>query len=81
MYKKTLYYVCEGKLCHASAAADGMTVITEENGRLIRRKMTSGGKAFGARPASYGSGYFEFAECTVEIIGDDVRYKSTDDAV
>lgn len=75
MYKKALISVGGGMFCQATANDEGLTIITRENGRMIRRQMTaSGTKAFGGRAVSYADAYFEFPFATVEVMGEEVMY-------
>ena len=74
MYKKALYTLCNGTLCQATASSDGMTVVTRENGRMIRRTVSGRGKVYGARAVSYADAYFEFPHGTMEILGETIIY-------
>lgn len=74
MFRKALIAIGGGRLCHATAQNDGYVVLTRENGRIIRRQLTAGGKVFGARQVGYGEAYFEFPFATVEILGEEITY-------
>ena len=75
MYKKALIAVCEGTLCQATAAENGIVIHTRENGRVLRRQMALPcGKIFGARQAGYGDAVFEFPFATLEILGEEMWY-------
>lgn len=77
MYKSALVAVCGGTLCQATGD-NPVTIITRENGRLIRRKMLpAGGKIFGARTVSYADAYFSYPFGSVEILGEEEIYADT----
>lgn len=77
MYKKALVSVCGGALCQATGD-NPVTVITRENGRIIRRSLQpAGGKVFGARTVSFADAYFTYPFGTVEILGEDEIYAHT----
>lgn len=76
MYKKALYRVCEGELCHAAQNGDNVIILSREGERIIRRQMdAAGGKIFGARAVSYADSYFEFPFATLEVIGEEIVYE------
>ncbi len=75
MFKKALYSVSDGAFCHSSKIDGGVSVFTREDGKIVRRQITlPSGKIFGARTVSYADAYFEFANATVEILGEEVGY-------
>lgn len=75
MYKKALYSIGGGELCQAVESGGMITVLTRENGRILRRQMTRpNGKVYGARAVSYADAYFEFPFGTMEIMGEEVAY-------
>lgn len=76
MYRKATYAVGGGNLCQATEQDGVTTVMTRENGRIVRRKITSGGKVFGLRAVSYGDAYFEFPCGRVEIVGEEINFES-----
>ena len=46
-----------------------------EGGKTVRRQIAlPSGKIFGARAVSYADAYFEFADSTVEILGEEIIY-------
>ena len=76
MFKKALYSLCTGTLCQATETTDGTSLVTRENGRMVRRTVNTSGKAYGARAVSYADAYFEFPFATMEIIGDEYIYEN-----
>lgn len=76
MYRKPLYTLGTGAFCQAATVNGNVTVITRENGRIIRRQMSlPGGKIFGARAVSYADAYFEFPFATLEVLGEETVYE------
>lgn len=75
MYKKALYGIGNGTFCQSRGNADGISVITRENGRMIRRILTlPNGKIFAARAVSYADYYFELNGGSLEILGEEIIY-------
>lgn len=74
MFKKPLYKIGAGRLCQAIERDGVTTVLLCDNGRITERKLTGGGKVFGARTISYGDAYFTFPCATVEIKGEEIIY-------
>ena len=75
MYKKAQYAVGSGTFCQSRGNDDGVSVITRENGRIIRRIISlPNGKIFAARAVSYADYYFEVGGGTLEILGEEIIY-------
>ena len=79
MYRKALYSVSAGELFHATEESDGIiTVITREDGRIIKRMFNrTGGKVFGARAVSYADSYFTYPFGTAEVLGEEIIFAAS----
>ena len=81
MYKKALYSIGSGTFCQSRGNDNGVSVITRENGRMIRRTITlPNGKIFAARAVSYADYYFELGSGTLEILGEEIIYDNKQDS-
>lgn len=75
VYKNALIAVCDGGLCRAEERDGAVVMTTKENGKIVSRRMTRGGKVFGARVIGYADACFDFPFADIGVAGEDIVYE------